>query len=159
MWFFFHHIYMYWLHRRRKNSLLDHAFWLLGKDLKPYFSEQAHAFVAKEPASPVDSPGFYRQDLISCLFIMLWTAKSSVARGPTTLLFKMQYSLVYSVLQYSVGQTCTNTRNTSIPPGVLSFLSWICRQIQTDGRHVFVVNLAISNPASATLWWAGFIIQ
>ena len=31
-------------------------------------------------------------------------------------------------------QTCTNTRNTSIPTGVLNFLSWICRQIQTDGR-------------------------
>ena len=48
-------------------------------------------------------------------------------------------------------QTCTNTRNTVIPPGVLIFLSWICWQMQTDGRHDCFVNQAISNPAPTTI--------
>ena len=48
-------------------------------------------------------------------------------------------------------QTCYNTRNASIPSGVLSFLTWICQQMPTDGRNVFIVNLKISNPAPHTL--------
>ena len=39
------------------------------------------------------------------------------------------------IFSYNPGQTCTNTRNTSIPPGVLS------RQIQTDGRHTYDIVL------------------
>ena len=41
---------------------------------------------------------------------------------------------------------------------VLSFVSWFCQQIQTDGIHVIFVNPALSNLASTTLWGAGFII-
>ena len=59
---------------------------------------------------------------------------------------------------FSQVQTCNNSQNTSIPPGVLSFQSWICRQNQTAGRHVLVVDLAISNPASTTSLGAGFNI-
>ena len=34
-------------------------------------------------------------------------------------------------------QTCTDTQNSIIAPGVLSFLCCFCLQIQTDGRHMF----------------------
>ena len=53
------------------------------------------------------------------------------------------------VINTSVGQTCTNTRNTGIPSEVLS--SWICQQMQTDGRHIFAVVLAISNTAPSSV--------
>ena len=42
----------------------------------------------------------------------------------------------------SYGQTCTNTRNTSIPPWGFKLLSCFCRQIQPDGRHTSVVVMA-----------------
>ena len=40
--------------------------------------------------------------------------------------------------------------------GHLKFQSCICQQNQTAGRHVLVVDLAISNPAPTTLLGVGF---